>query len=295
MNKRLTSDYEEGITLWDLLNSDEYDDFLNSAVASLFTDEKLYGKFYSKYIPFTVLSGVIPSQVSADNKSYFNPEGTVSVAEFLDMLNAINNGSNANKVRAKSLDSVSYESDYFNEGYNMCLNGVSSPFYKLYSREELEKPITRIELAYLTVICWSEFTRYGHIYGGKYPFGVNIDWTCPSVYLDKFQDGYDYKVYKRRLRGTDVVSIDLHDYLSKAPATLTMSEFKNSIKSGATAIPLIMIMSLLELDALDLFYFEGGKLNPLAEVSRGEVCYFTMKLAKEFSKKFVSKGDNTYN
>ena len=89
--------------------------------------------------------------------SYFNPDGTVSVAEFLDGLNAIKFGCISNISRKKTLDRISDENDYFNDGYQDCVRGISSPFFNLYTRKELLEPITRIELAYITVICWNQF------------------------------------------------------------------------------------------------------------------------------------------
>lgn len=299
-NKTLVADYGEGYSLWDALNTPTYRYKLNELAMSMFPSlNPLTGvadvcsdTFYSHLIPLVSLTGIIPPQLDEDNVAYFNPTGSITVAEFLDSLNAIKYGSNSNMARRKSLDSLSSETDFFNEGYNSCLGGISSPFYRLYTRKELMMPITRLELAYITVVCWYDFiNKFEHINSGTYSLGINTNWETPSRYVGKFKDGYDFKVFKKILDSDfSIVSTDIHDYKGDS----SMEEFKKLLKTGSKALPLPMFMSLFELDALDLFYFEGNNLDPLREVSRGELTYFLVKLAKEFKAKFVSSGDNSY-
>ena len=132
--------------------------------------------------------------------------------------------------------------------------------------------------------------KFGTINSGVYDLGLNVDWKNPNKYVEKFKDGFDYKVYKKVIKDTDIISLSFKEYLEE----LSVSEFKNKMKVGEKGLPLPLFMSLFELDALDLFYFEGYELNPLREVSRKELTYFMVKLSKEFSKKFISNGDNTY-
>jgi hypothetical protein len=241
--------------------------------------------FYTPYIPLVVLTGCITPQVQ-DNKTYFNPDGTVSIAEFLDGLNAIKYGANSNRSRKKTLDKISNTDDYFNEGYQSCIRGISSPFFNLYTRKELLEPITRLELAYITVICWNQFLeKYNNLYGGQFYLGINFDWENPSELLERFNDGFDYKVsYFLKDVDFDIISLHIKDYKGAE----SMTEYKRGIAEGKHSIPLPMFMSLLELYKLDLFYYEADRLDPLREVSRGELCYFLANLAKLFPINYIN-------
>lgn len=236
-------------------------------------------KFYAPYVPLVTLTGCMTPQVK-DDTTYFNPDGVVTVAEFLDGLNAIKYGCNANNMRRKTLDNISTEEDYFNEGYNSALRGISSPFFNLYTREELVTPITRLELAYITVICWSQFIdKYNSLYGGSYYLGITFDWEVPHDVLSRYEDGFDYKVSRFSVSPEhDVVSLDIKDYRSDR----TMAEYRDALRAGVAALPLPMFMSMLELGVLDLFMYEDSRLDPLREVSRGELCYFLARISKHF-------------
>lgn len=241
--------------------------------------------FYTPYIPLVTLTGCIPPQTK-DGNAYFNPEGVVTIAEFLDGLNSIKYGANSNSSRKKTLDNISNESDYFNEGYQSCLRGISSPFFNLYTREELTKPITRLELAYITVICWTQFIeKFNNLYGGSFYLGITFDWEVPAEVLSDYEDGFDYKVSKISIdENYEVISLNVKDYL----AGKTMTEYKQDLQDGVCAIPMPMFMSMLELGVLDLFYYEYNRLDPLKEVSRGELTYFLSKLAKLFPTKYIN-------
>jgi hypothetical protein len=66
-----------------------------------------------------------------------------------------------------------------------------------------------------------------------------------------------------------------------------MTEYLEDLKNGVSPIPLPMYMSMLELHILDLFKYENNRLDPLKEVSRGELSYFLSKLAKLFPTKYL--------
>lgn len=267
-----------------ILTSDKVDTQLRKTAVEMFSgvnpltkerDVLKHSKFTSS-IPIVVLTGAFPPQLDEENNSYFNPDGCVTVAEFLDSLNAIKFGSNSNRTRKKSLDNVSDSKDFFNEGYQSCLDCYSNPFYNLYTRKELLQPITRIELAYITVICWSEFRKkFGLINEGDYS-GISFDWYNTKEILSDFDDGLDYKVSYASVSDYDEVhSIYLGDYLKEG----SISELKERIKIGVSCIPYPMFMSLLELYSLGVFYFEDLRLDPLKEVSRGELSYFLIRIA----------------
>lgn len=275
-----------GIGFDSLFYYDAIKDFLVDIAYDMFkNDTDLEGsEEMLKYAPLAVLTGVLTLQTDAGGSSYLNPNGTVTIAEFLDSLNAINYGCNANRTRKRSIDLLSDEKDYFNEGYNSCLVGISSPFYRLYKRSELLKPITRIELAYITVICWTKFIeQYNGVAGGTFDLGICFDWENPASYLEVFEDGFDYKISKAIFDAElPVMSLNLKDYKKEH----SMSEFLYRIKQGVQAIPYPALMSMLEINQLGLFPYEG-RLDPLREVSRLELCYFATNLAKLFKTHFI--------
>ena len=248
--------------------------------------------YYAPYIPLSILTGVLTPQLDDNGHAFFNPNGTVSVAEFLDSLNAIKFGANSNLHRKKSIDNISTEDDYFNEGYQECIRGISSPFYNLYTREELVRPITRLEMAYITVICWNRFIeKFNNIYSNPYYIGINFDWEHPYEYVSKYKDGMDYKISQiytnKRFK---VISLNVKDYKKG----ISMTEYKADLLYGKRAIPLPMFMSLIELGTINLFKYNEEPnvessdlyLNPMKELSRGELCYFVTMLAKLFPTRY---------
>lgn len=282
-----------GASFDDILESDAVQTNMRDVAVELFpginpnTQRKdvPWDAYYTPYVPLVTLTGCMPPQMKED-KAYFNPNGVVTVAEFLDGLNAIKYGCNANNHRRKTLDNISTEADYFNEGYQSALRGISSPFFNLYTRAELMTPITRLELAYITVICWTQFMdKYNNLYGGSYYLGVTFDWEAPCEVLSRYADGFDYKVSRVSLdEEHDIVSLDIKDYRSDR----TMEEYRDDLLHGVAALPLPMFMSMVELGVLGLFMYEDGRLDPMREVSRGELCYFLSKVSKHFPTKYIS-------
>lgn len=273
-----------GITS-DLLDSSEVVSFLCDVAEGMFpcmdlvTGERDIDRdiYYTEMIPLVVLSGCIFPQVS-DVGTYFNGGGTISIAEVLYGLNAVENGRGSSIYRKASLDGVSAEGDYFNEGYNACIEGYSSYFFQLYRREELFAPITRVELAYLFIVCYSTFADKSNLVcNSEYYLGLTLDWGDVSEVLSGFSDGFDYAVSKVVVDCEhDVVSLDLRRYRGDC----SMTEYREKLISGEFPIPFPMFCSLLELSNLHLFCFEGMRLDPLREVSRGEFCYFLTMVAK---------------
>lgn len=293
-NSPLASDLPVGISFNDIFEDKQTKEFMSGVASTMFPYENPNtGKkdidtsaFYAPYVPLVVLSGCVPAQ-HVDVQTFFNPEGIVTVAEFLDGINSIKYGSNSNKTRKKTLDNISDESDYFNEGYQSCLSDISSPFFNLYTRKELTQAITRVELAYILVVCWDQFIhKYTSLYGNQFYLGINFDWNAPADILSGYVDGFDYKVSKVSIdKGLTVTSLNIKDYKSDR----TMEEYKTDLKDGVSPIPLPMLMSLSELGVADLFYFQDKRLDPLREVSRGEFSYFLTKLAKLFPTKYTNK------
>ena len=256
---------------------DENNEAMQNLACKMF-DDVSRNRSYTPYIPIIVNSGCIIAQ-QKDDKAMFNEEGTISIADFLDGINAIYMGPNSNVARSVSLDNISTTEDYFNEGYKACIRGISSPFFNLYQRKELLEPITRLELAYITVLCWDQFlNKFNNLYGGEYYLGLSFDWEAPNRVLSFFRDGYDYKVSQTIISTEyDAASLNIKDY---KPTELSMTDYKMGLKEGQYAIPMPMFMSLLELSEMGLFSFPLDRLDPLKEVSRGEFCYFIYQLAK---------------
>lgn len=231
--------------------------------------------YYSPTIPVTVSMSVIKPQYD-DGSRYFNPLGVLSRAEFIDSLGILGGADNIDL--SSSIDGVARSDDFFSRGYNGLVDGISSPLYNLYSRRDIMKPITRMELAYITVVCWKPFSTLN--YSSK---GINVDWGKPQVYLSNFRDTRSLNLVKKSTttvglvesnKVIPVLDLDIQSYMRG----MSMDDYISSIKSGVCLLPVPVFMSLVELYYCGLFIFEGDLLYPAKEVSRGEVSYFIVKL-----------------
>lgn len=249
------------------------------------------GADYAPYIPLVVVSGALPPQLDFASNTYFNPKGEVSVARALDSLNALKEGYASKKNRKLSLDYVSNTNDFFNEGYNKCLNNLASPFFRLFSRSELSTPITLCELCYIIVVCFNDFTNtFGSVSGysvsQKNEMGIFLDWEHPKklirAYRQQFSDLSDYVVtrcsidtYTKEDEVKSVLDVNIKSYLNGR----TMLDFRQDLLSGKSALPLPYLMSVLELVKLSIVEPIGNELAPLRQVSRGEFSKILVKLA----------------
>lgn len=265
-----------GTGFWDIFESSDVNDMLSDLSELMFPDE--YGiknMSYTPYIALSVLSKAILPSVS-NGSTVFNPEGSVSIADFLFGVASVFGITECTK---DSVDCISHKDDYFNAGYNSCLMGYSSPFFNLYKRDELFQPILRCELSYITVLCFSKFIeRFGNVYGNKFYLGITFDWEHPKEILSKYSDGFDYKVSKvpSDLEYSESISTSIKEYKNG----VLISDYKSFLKSGVSSIPLPMFMSLIELGEIGIFCLEDSNIEPLREVSRGELCYFLANLAR---------------
>lgn len=302
LNDKASVKTKEGTGFWDLINDVQVRNRLDAEAESLFphinpntrNKDVQSGTYYSYMIPIVTATGVVPPQQDEKGRYYFNPNGVVSRADFIDMLNAIKYGSNQHSKYKTSLDRVVRQEDFFSAGYDALVRGYSSPLYKLYTKRELMSPITRAELAYITVVCWKEFTRDIPLRGGRIPVGVHVDWEQPKIYMRKFSDASKLRIARKRSDkielDKDVQSMLLTD-IKPYRGNRSMTEFIKQIRSGNALLPLPMFMALVELDYMGMFYFANKEIAPVREVSRGEITFFIMNLAKNFPQKFVSKGD----
>ena len=142
-NEVLKEKYD-GKTLYDIMQDENESDPLyyaarkmfpninpktNTADISPFADKHTMSMY--KYAALACVSGAMYPQYDDNGNTYFNPDGVVTVGEFIDRLLAIKTGATDGSHAKKSLDSMSNEGDFYNEGYNNILYGFSSPFYRL--------------------------------------------------------------------------------------------------------------------------------------------------------------------
>ena len=226
---------------------------------------------YAGYIPKAVIQGVITPQTDSKGTTVFNGEGTITIAEVLDGFNAIENGANSDKNRVQSLDNISGVNDYFNEGYNLMCKTYSSVFFNLYKRNELFRPITRLEFAYLTVLCSGYFKG---VFESKYPMGISFNWLRPNISVQDYSDWEYYTV--SLVSQNKSPSHNIKHYKGERSVTELLSD----IKTGRSAIPLPMFMSMVELGVNNLFPYEEYRLEPLRQLTRGEFTYCIVRLMK---------------
>lgn len=212
---------------------------------------------YAPLVLKGVHSGLFDVQMSEDGKALFNGEGVYRLSDLLVSLGVLFGTGMQNR---KSLDNISLADDYFNLGYNICCWGLSSYFFNLYRRDELMRPITRIELAYILVMCANVF---GSIHQGQ-GVGVMFNWLAPKEALDNYTDGCSYNVSLKSKNG--MAQYNIKEYLDGR----SVGRFIDDIQSGKSAIPMSMFMSLVELSERGAFINE---LKPLRQVSRGEALY----------------------
>lgn len=292
---------DRGASFWDIINQPEVKAELCSEAKRMFPEvNPMTGKpdidkhkYYTSFIPLVINSGAMVAQQDLRGNKYFNPDGTVLVADVFAGLQGVRD----DIIRSNtSVDGVAQEGEYFTEGYNSIVDGRSSLLYRIYTRREMSKPITRAELAYITVVGWKPFRGNRKLFGGKFHVGYRVNWETPAKYVGKFRDAKTIRASKKISGNTDlengeeIMDVNLRSW----KGDMTLKSYLDGVMNGKYALPLPMLMSMVELDALDLFYYEGSELAPLKQVSRGEFCYFITKLSKVFSTEFKSSGDNTY-
>jgi len=279
----------EGASFSTILNNSDIRNFMIETSTSMFgLKNPLTGDVdiessdeCAEYIPLVIITGVMKPQIDEDGNVFFNRDGVVSVSDFLDSLSCLT--TDGSYEDANSLDLVSSSDDYFYQGYKSCLHGFSSPFFNLYTRDELMEPITRVELAYLLVVCWERFiAKFNGAYSNSYNLGINFDWENPLRILEKFEDGFDYKISRVNV-GDKVLSLNIKDY----KGDMTMTYYKDAMVMGEKPIPVPLFMSMLELEVLNIFPYSEAKLNPLAEVTRGELSIIMTRLAEQFPTKYI--------
>ena len=243
--------------------------------------------YYSVYIPLALYCRLIVPQLDSQNRLYFNATGTVTVAEFFDSFNALFEGYNSDINKHTSLDNISFEDDYFNQGYNRIVSNFDNPIYKLYSRAEFVRPITRVEVAYILLFGLNLLDNINDSYiNSDYNVGYSFDWLADTQqFLSAYEDCENLQVCVKQEK--DRNPFDIKTYLGES----TLYEYLDQVKQGHKYIALPLITSLLEMCNSDIMYALTD-LRPLEELSRGELVYIMFNVSNVlYSKKVEVEGN----
>lgn len=200
----------------------------------------------TEYAVLALATDCVHPQYNEHEKAFLNTRGRVILAELFNSLGKVLAPDYDNVD--KSCDNIVFSEDYFIRGYNFCVKNSDSALFNLYLRREFIKPVTRLELAYITVI------------------GLGIGYSDLYSYADTVNDYV-------------LSTVDSSELLSDYKDGLSMTEYLGGIKDGDFALPAVGVLSMLVLNALNLFKY-GTQLNPLQEVSRLELCYYLVKLGE---------------
>lgn len=191
-------------------------------------------------LPFLACEIIVP------HDGLVNALGTVSVAELLYGIGCLKEVSDEGVT-----DEAVRKDDYFSNGYFSCQPRISG----MYSREELVQPVTRLELAYLTLICWNGFQRKPW---DEPEYGVLFPWMGYSV--SEYPDLPDFE------RVPDSCVCNMKEHVGKAA-------------SGEELASLDEAMSLVTLAKMGILTCDNG-LEPFRQVTREEFCVFLCMLAQ---------------
>ena len=220
--------------------------------------------YYSPYIALALYCKLLPPQIDDKYRLWFNPRGSVTVGEFFDSLNAIYKGYNANENRHTSLDNVSYDTDYFNEGYNRVVTTFANPIYALYGRKDFLRPITRLEVAYILFFGLHLLsTETNYIDNDK--IGITYDW------LNETEDILHTEEENKELKVSVLKDGSLFDFKSYLQDDF-VEDYIKAVRQGTSYVALPLIASLIELGISGVMY-NDDTLNPLDDLSRGELVY----------------------
>jgi hypothetical protein len=228
--------------------------------------------YFSPYIALSTYCKLLPPQLDDKQNLYFNASGTVTIAEFFDTLNALYRGYNSEVDRRTSLDNVSFDYDYFNEGYNRVVTTYANPIFNLYTRSELLRPITRAEVAYILVFGMNLLDTTEHdCFTATNEVGYTFDWIKDTQNIvTSFEDTKELKVVTNE---SNTVSLNLKDY----KGDLTVTEYIAEIVKQDRYIPLPLVVSLIELTNVNIMN-TTDEFNPLGELSRGELIYVMFQM-----------------
>ncbi len=235
--------------------------------------------YYSIYIPLALYCRLLVPQLDKQEHLYFNATGIVTVGDFFDCINALFEGYSATEGRQTSLDNVSFDTDYFNKGYNRVVSSYASAIYNLYARVDFIRPITRVEVAYILVFGMNLLdTEYNTYINSDKGVGYTFNWLteCQDM-LRGFEDCKD--MTPCILNDIHKNPFDIRNYLFNE----TFSDYLEECKKGDRFVALPLLTGLLELCQNNVMY-ALNELNPLTDLSRGELVYIMFNLADMLSK-----------
>lgn len=248
------------------------------------SDTNCEGMVASMVLP--ILADALSMQISPAGEFCFNPNGTITRAEFIYMLDRCTNIIESKECKP-SLDRVCNGTEYFSRGYSKLVDTYSSHLFGLYNRGELIKPIKRAEVAYIIVLCWSYYIE--NIRDRCYDIGESTkqgyiaEWCNPYTYSPLYSD-IDGVVFSSEYYSTvcisseedttQVLSTKLQDYKHGK----SMECFLDGVRDGEIEFPVPLFMPLVELDMLELLPKCGCELEPLRDISRGELCDLIMRI-----------------
>ncbi|PGF05073.1 hypothetical protein [Bacillus toyonensis] len=200
---------------------------------------------------------ILTPQYDRTGNLYFNPRGIVSRAESINALERFGK-------KRKSIDGVSEESDYFNQGYNELVSSGLDNFFEFYTKENIYGNIRRCELAYMI---------------SSHP---NYFFNKDVAVKENISKLYGYEDIKK-------IQISLEDagrLYSLIQVNNNRNEdidyYFNKVRSGEIKLPISLI--LLTHYLVELGYSESDEkvtnLHPLKGVSRLEFAKYIVNLKK---------------
>lgn len=286
----------KGVTILDIVSNPRIQGQLNEAVKRSFPytnpstgkPDFTGNEWYAKYVGVGVASGMIGGRVH-NNKLYFDGTAEVTRAEYIKMLNFCVTGVHdeiGGEFDKASIDGVASKSDWYRLAYNQFVTSPVSTLYKLYTKEELSKPITRAEMAYITV-SWTHWRSIEAGFTSKFKTGHYADWNNPDLYKNIFSD-MNYQLDKSYITsvvedesgvaGQDTrISTRLRDYLKGR----TMSKVISDAVSRKKPLPLPLYMSIFELNKSGVLKGFGNKqVGALKTLTRAEALTIVFNISK---------------
>jgi hypothetical protein len=301
----------KGATILDIVSNPRIQSQVNEAVKRAFPytnpntgkPDFTGNEWYAKYVGLGVASGMIGGR-SIDAKLFFDGTAEVTRAEFLKMLYFCAAGRDGEYKYGDTLDKASIDgivtkTDWYRQAYNYFVVTSASPLYGLYRKEELAKPITRAEMAYITARCWRLWGGIEANSNSKYRTGYFADWSKPEAYKNIFSDlqidvetKYITSVVENEtgvVGSSKRISSNLKDYLNGRSVSKVVSD----TSVNKSSLPLPLYMSIFELNKRGIINgFGNGQVGALKTLTRAEALTVVFNISKTMGKYWGDALDN---